>query len=272
MNDNFFACGVYAMECTVNGRQYIGSTINAFVSRALSHYSALNNNTHNNQELQEDWNEHGAHSFRFVILQEFDMLTPMVEIRKAEQSFIDAGIDLYNRKSAYQEGSTTAYRIYRNGDLRVHTDSVRDWVNRGFSREKIFKILNHCEPNEHKVRAFLNRLLGPEIKPEAPKIEDQAPEPRTTGSRLLARAIADAVRFGEATAKEGKPKKQVSQECKPLTFTSEQEESVRRWLKYRMDRKWIISRLARKPIGMKQGDASALIDKIVSERANSRNG
>lgn len=54
--------GIYAIECSVNGKMYIGRTkdIN---SRISQHFGYLRKNTHPNRHLQEDYNKFGRDAF-----------------------------------------------------------------------------------------------------------------------------------------------------------------------------------------------------------------
>jgi group I intron endonuclease len=60
--------GIYKITNTINGKIYIGSTIN-FDKRVYDHISKLNNNSHYNFYLQNDWNRYGSDSFRFEIIE-----------------------------------------------------------------------------------------------------------------------------------------------------------------------------------------------------------
>lgn len=56
--------GIYRITNTVDGKQYVGQSID--IDRRLSeHRSKLRSNTHRNAHLQSAWNAHGEHSFLF---------------------------------------------------------------------------------------------------------------------------------------------------------------------------------------------------------------
>ena len=57
--------GVYAIICTVNGRQYIGNTTTTFHRRWVDHRSKLNTGAHPNKGLQADWVLYGRDCFEF---------------------------------------------------------------------------------------------------------------------------------------------------------------------------------------------------------------
>lgn len=58
--------GLYIIENKVNGKRYIGSSIN-IESRLWHHRSELNRNVHPNGHLQHAWNKYGEDIFEFKI-------------------------------------------------------------------------------------------------------------------------------------------------------------------------------------------------------------
>ena len=61
--------GVYMIRNKVNGKYYVGSSID-IKSRWKQHIKALDSNTHNNLHLQNAWNKYGKANFEFLILEE----------------------------------------------------------------------------------------------------------------------------------------------------------------------------------------------------------
>lgn len=59
------------MENKINGKIYIGSSINVS-SRWNEHRRTLNNNTHHNKYLQRSWEKYGKDSFNFSIIEIVD--------------------------------------------------------------------------------------------------------------------------------------------------------------------------------------------------------
>ena len=61
--------GIYKIENKVNGKVYIGQSID-IEKRWKEHISCLNNRTHHNDYFQKSWNKYGADNFTFSIIEE----------------------------------------------------------------------------------------------------------------------------------------------------------------------------------------------------------
>lgn len=93
---------VYAIENTVNGHRYIGSTTN-YKSRWHTHRSALRRGVHHSFILQKAWDKHGAQAFEFKLLlvcpknqriEYENLLMPLQYynvMRTAKESFVRGG-------------------------------------------------------------------------------------------------------------------------------------------------------------------------------------
>lgn len=62
-------CGIYVIECLINGKIYIGQSQNIYY-RWKKHKEVLRRNKHFNRELQEDWNRFTEDDFKFSLLEE----------------------------------------------------------------------------------------------------------------------------------------------------------------------------------------------------------
>lgn len=76
--------GIYKITCTVNGKIYIGSSID-IARRFREHRSKLKNKTHNNKYLQRSWDKHGKENFSLSIIEE----CKENDLIKREQYWID---------------------------------------------------------------------------------------------------------------------------------------------------------------------------------------
>lgn len=63
--------GIYKITCIVNGKIYIGSSID-IARRFREHRSRLKMQTHSSVHLQRSWNKHGKDKFLFSIIEECD--------------------------------------------------------------------------------------------------------------------------------------------------------------------------------------------------------
>ena len=61
--------GVYAIRNLVNGKMYIGSTVNPFGRRFGCHKKRLRKGTHHSSHLQASWNKYGEENFDFEIVE-----------------------------------------------------------------------------------------------------------------------------------------------------------------------------------------------------------
>lgn len=61
------SAGIYKIKNEINGKVYIGQSSKIY-SRWKQHMKLLIENSHENDLIQNDWNEYGAESFSFTIL------------------------------------------------------------------------------------------------------------------------------------------------------------------------------------------------------------
>lgn len=87
--------GIYKIENLINGKIYIGSSIN-MESRFKSHFGALRGNRHHNIYLQRSFNKHGEDNFDFEVIEQCDKGIML----EREQYYIDL-FDCANRLIGY---------------------------------------------------------------------------------------------------------------------------------------------------------------------------
>jgi len=101
--------GIYQIKNLVNGKVYIGSSVN-IEGRWKEHKRDLKQNKHHNIYLQNSYNKHGGHNFIFEVLEEVQNKELLVE---TEQKHMDV-TSCYNRDIGYNisltAGSTLGYR------------------------------------------------------------------------------------------------------------------------------------------------------------------
>lgn len=83
---------IYKITNVINGKIYIGSSIDVEI-RKKKHYYKLINNKHNNSHLQSSWNKYGESNFKFEIIEEVKDKDILLE---REQYWLDK-TKCYNR-------------------------------------------------------------------------------------------------------------------------------------------------------------------------------
>ena len=66
-------CGIYCIENLINGKKYIGQSID--IEERIKHHKTLLNSevtVHTNAHLQNAWNKYGSENFKFYVLEECD--------------------------------------------------------------------------------------------------------------------------------------------------------------------------------------------------------
>lgn len=93
-------CGVYAIRNNVNGMVYVGSSGNVY-RRWLSHKNKLKMGTHENPNLQREYDIFGVDNFTYEILER----TPKSNLHAVEQGYLDDAI-----------GQNTSYNVHPKAD------------------------------------------------------------------------------------------------------------------------------------------------------------
>lgn len=84
--------GIYQIKNTINGKVYIGSSID-IRGRWWNHKSMLRRGTHDNIHLQRAWNKDGCHAFKFSII---ERIIDADDLLNKEQWYIDNWKPEYN--------------------------------------------------------------------------------------------------------------------------------------------------------------------------------
>lgn len=71
--------GIYKIINVVNNKFYVGSAVN-FSRRKTRHFSELRTNKHNNRYLQAAWDKYGEAAFVFVVVEEVQDKTTLLEV------------------------------------------------------------------------------------------------------------------------------------------------------------------------------------------------
>lgn len=90
----FILTGIYLIINTINGKIYIGSSVD-IIQRWFEHASALDRNMHKNKHLQAAWNKYGGEPFfHFCVVEECTIENLLI----IEQLWLDGNFDKsYNK-------------------------------------------------------------------------------------------------------------------------------------------------------------------------------
>lgn len=105
--------GIYCIENLVNGKKYIGQSVD-ITSRWRKHKNELNNNVHFNDYLQKSWNKYGEDNFSFYVL-EFCDIDKLDDI----EIYYIALYKTLNRESGYNLTSGGTYNKEYSVETRM---------------------------------------------------------------------------------------------------------------------------------------------------------
>ena len=137
--------GIYAIENTITGTRYIGSSSN-LASRYIQHRALLRKGSHHAQALQEAWNIYGEDAFVLIILDEVD---DVANLESREQFYIDSESPQYNSQK---------YAFNATSKEKVDLNKVNRFLI--FLRECELPV-HECEPLRHIEQALLWGLINP---------------------------------------------------------------------------------------------------------------
>jgi group I intron endonuclease len=123
-----YKTGIYKITNRVNGKFYIGSSIN-ITNRWKAHIYRLNSGTHVNRHLQSAWNKYGSESFIFERIERIVDKNLLIE---REQSYLDI-LKPYHEDIGYNlspiAGSTLGVKYSEESKKKmgewVRTDEMR---------------------------------------------------------------------------------------------------------------------------------------------------
>ena len=108
-------CGIYQIRNAVNGKVYVGSSVN-LINRRAEHFRQLRKNIHHNIKLQYSYNKHGEPSFVFEVVE-----------------FVDKPEDLISREQYWidkLEAVNKGYNIYPTANSPLGTRHTPEFIER----------------------------------------------------------------------------------------------------------------------------------------------
>lgn len=163
-------CGIYCIENLVNGKKYIGQSIN-IKSRFRGHKSELKRKIHKNEHLQKSWNKYGEINFKFNIVEICDEFL----LDKKEKYYIEL-YNSYTHDNGYniEFGGKEKGKIPNSTKNKISENHANvSGVNNPFykkhhSKETIDKIIHS--------NGYLNRRVYGELNYKAQLTENEVVE------------------------------------------------------------------------------------------------
>lgn len=184
--------GIYKIKNKINGKTYIGESLN-IRRRWMEHIHELDNNQHINYKLQNDWNTYGKENFEFKIVSVLDngistfvdkYICLLYELKYIKQyNAIDNGYNIENTVFEIAKGNKSItndnerdkamlkkyIKKIKNGEIKgigniiyinaFSIDNVRTYV--GINKKSDFK--NLLIDNNYVVKDGMNYILNTSI-------------------------------------------------------------------------------------------------------------
>lgn len=153
--------GIYCIANKLNGKIYIGSSVN-FDERKYEHFYKLERNKHENIYLQRSYLKYGKDAFEFKVLEYIKNVEKLTEI---EQSYLDIHWD--NQNNCYNilptAGSLLGYKHSKESKLKMSKSLIGNtrWLGK-----------HHTEATKQKLREKLKgRTRSEETKQKMRKVQ-----------------------------------------------------------------------------------------------------
>lgn len=140
-------CGIYKIENLINGKLYIGQSIDIH-KRWKEHKNQLNRNSHENDHLQKSWNKYGKQKFKFEIIK--DCLS--CDLDDEEFYYIKYYNSMnsnygYNKTSGGSKGkeiSDETRRKLSESNMFIHRGENSERVKYSTKQVRLAKMLIYC--------------------------------------------------------------------------------------------------------------------------------
>lgn len=168
MGENMKKSGIYCIENLINGKKYIGQSVD-LKRREYRHFSELRGSYHYNSHLQRAFNKYGKKSFKFKIL----IYCESFELTIYEQYFVDSYVPeiLYNNRLEC---------IVNNLGIS-HSKETKDKIAKSLeghfvskkTREKLSKANTGRKYHSEKTKKMLSKINTGENHPQSKLTENQ---------------------------------------------------------------------------------------------------
>lgn len=133
-------CGIYKIENKINGKVYIGSSIEIHV-RLMNHKYMLRANKHDNEYLQKSFNKHGENSFIFDVVE----LCSIEKLIEKENFYINK-LSSNNLKLGYNLATVNEFRRNNfNNEVKVKNSKINLFKNGNFTKFKCINLQTNQE-------------------------------------------------------------------------------------------------------------------------------
>lgn len=133
--------GIYQIKNQVNGKIYIGSSIN-LKQRFAKHLALLRHNKHSNSHLQNAWNKYGEQSFTITIVElcDKDILIDLeqwyIDVLKPEYNIQPDAAHLQHSEETKKKLAETTRKAFEENRLRKTTKIIYEYdFNGNFVRQ-----------------------------------------------------------------------------------------------------------------------------------------
>lgn len=167
MTKNKIISGIYIIENLINGKKYVGSSVD-IKRRWLTHKADFKKGKGVNQHFQNSWNKYGKENFSFNILEEVEPVEDLLLEREYfwinELNLLDPNKG-YNKKSL-EEGVliNLSSRGSGNNSSKLKEEDIIDIVEKLKLGEKTAKVAKEYNVTGNLVLMIANNLIWRHVK------------------------------------------------------------------------------------------------------------
>jgi group I intron endonuclease len=155
------ASGIYIIRSKINGKEYVGSTID-FMNRRQEHFRNLNRKYHTNQHLQRHYNKHGKNSLIFGIVE--------IITKRNDETLANYKKRLLDQEQYYIDTLKPKFNICKFADSimlgRCHTTAAKLKDSKSHKGKHTWIVVKH---HTQETKDLLNLILSGRTRTEEQK-------------------------------------------------------------------------------------------------------